>query len=92
MAEDQTEVSIKNSTLNIINMRWIVIEENPRPDNYVAVVITDKVRKLSIENHAHSVYDDGEKALARARAVADQFNVRKIRIFHSESHSVPLKD
>lgn len=72
-------------------MKWIVIEENPKPDNYIAVVLTETVKKLRIESRAHSVYDDGEEALARARKLRDQFGVPVIRIFHNESHLRPLE-
>lgn len=72
-------------------MKWVVLEENPKPDNYIAVVITETMKKLKIESQAHSVYNDGDEALARARELRDQFGVRLIRIFHSESHSIPLR-
>lgn len=72
-------------------MKWVVLEENPKPDNYIAVVLTETMKKLKIESQAHSVYNDGDEALARARELRDRFGVRLIRIFHSESHSIPLK-
>lgn len=72
-------------------MKWVVIEENPKPDNYIAVVLTEAVKKLRIESRAHSVHSDGERALARARELRDQFGVRMIKVFHSESESMPLR-
>lgn len=68
-------------------MKWIVLEENPKPDNYIAVVIAEKDTRLKIENQAHSVFLDGDLALARARVLREQFGVRMIRLFHMESHS-----
>jgi hypothetical protein len=46
-------------------MKWIILEEDPKPDNYIAVVITETIRKMKIEAQAHSVYRDGDEALAR---------------------------
>jgi len=71
-------------------MKWVVLEENPKPDNYIAVVLTETMKKLQIQSRAHTVYDDGDEALARARQLRDQYGVRMIKIFHSESHSIPL--
>lgn len=68
-------------------MKWVVREENPKPDNYIAVVLTETIKKLQIESQAHSIYHDGDEALARARKLRDRFGVRLIRIFRSESHS-----
>ncbi|WP_276373905.1 hypothetical protein [Chryseolinea sp. H1M3-3] len=72
-------------------MKWVVLEENPKPDNYIAVVLTDTTKKVQIESRAHSVYDDGDEALARARQLRDQFGVHMIRIFRSESYSIPMR-
>jgi hypothetical protein len=72
-------------------MKWVVLEENPKPDNYIAVVRTDTMKKLQIQSRAHTVYDDGDEALARARQLRDQFGVCIIRIFHSESHSITMR-
>lgn len=72
-------------------MKWVVLEGNPKPDNYIAVVLTETMKKLKLESQAHSVYNDGDEALARARELRDQFGVRLIRIFHSDSHSISLR-
>lgn len=72
-------------------MKWVVLEENPKPDNYIAVVLTETMKKLQIQSRAHTVYENGDEALARARQLRDQFGVRIIRIFLSESHSIPMR-
>ena len=72
-------------------MKWVVLEENPKPDNYIAVVLTETMKKLQIQSRAHTVYENGDEALARARQLRDQFGVRIIRIFLSESHSFPMR-
>jgi hypothetical protein len=69
-------------------MKWIVLEEDPKPDNYIAVVITETIRKMKIEAQAHSVYRDGDEALARARQLREQYGVKMIRIFNNENHSI----
>jgi hypothetical protein len=65
-------------------MKWVVVEENPKPDNYIVVILTDTTRKLHLQARAHTVYDDGDRALARARQLRDQFGVRIIRIFQND--------
>lgn len=65
-------------------MKWIVIEENPKPDNYIAVVLTEKPTPMKIEQQAHSVFEDGSKAIERARQLREQYGVRIIRVFHSD--------
>lgn len=72
-------------------MKWIVIEENPNPDNYIAVVLTEKSTRMKIERQAHSVFDDGDQAIERARELREQYGVRTIRIFHYDGSSAPLK-
>lgn len=69
-------------------MKWVVLEENPNPDNYIVVVFAEKSKKLRIESFTHSVFTDENKALERARQVRDQFGVSMIRIFYSESRSM----
>jgi hypothetical protein len=68
-------------------MKWVVLEEDPKLDNYIAVIITETIKK--IEAQAHSVYRDGDEALARARQLRDQYGVKMIRIFNTENHSIP---
>jgi hypothetical protein len=62
-------------------MKWIVLEENPTADQYVAVVVADQAKKLKIELKPHSVHASGEAALVRARALRDAFGVPAIKIF-----------
>lgn len=34
-------------------MKWIVLEENPKPDNYIAILAAEEDRRLQIEkSHA----------------------------------------
>lgn len=72
-------------------MKWIVIEENPKPDNYIAVVLSERPTRLKIEKQAHSVFEDSEQALERARQLREHYGVRTIRIFHYDGTSASLK-
>lgn len=69
-------------------MKWVVLEENPKADNYIAVVVTEQ-NKLRVETLAHSVFERADDAMARARALREKFGVHTIRIFRSESHPLP---
>ncbi len=67
-------------------MKWVVLEENPKPNDFIAIVLTDKMKKLKIENQMHSVFTNGDEAMIRAREVRDIFGVTMIRIFRSEGY------
>ncbi len=69
-------------------MKWVVLEENPKPDEYIAIMVTDDIQKLQIEEKAHSVFSNGEDALKRALELKVYFGVKTTRIFQWESHSV----
>ena len=71
-------------------MKWIVLEENPKPDEYIAVImVTDKHQRLQLQGKASSTFLNGEDAMNRARELRDFFGVKMIRVFHWESHSSP---
>ena len=68
-------------------MKWVVLEENPKPDEYIAVMVTDDNRKLKLQRKASSTFLSEDEAINRARKLRDVFGVKMIRIFHWESHS-----
>lgn len=70
-------------------MKWVVLETNPKRDDYVAVVLTERSKKLQIEKEPHSIFSDGDKAMERARELRDLYGVKSIRVFHSDSQSIP---
>ncbi len=70
-------------------MKWVVLEENPKPDEYIAVMVTDENRKLQLQGKASSTFLNEAEAMNRARELRDAFGVKMIRIFHWESHSSP---
>jgi hypothetical protein len=68
-------------------MKWIVLEENPKPDQYIAIIAADEERYLKIEGKPCSIFRTSDDALVRARELRTIFNVRNIRIFFIEGHS-----
>jgi hypothetical protein len=71
----------------ISNMKWIVLEENPMPDNYIAIMAADSQRITTLEKKPCSVYTSCEKAMQRARELRDLYKVKSIRLFQQEGLS-----
>jgi hypothetical protein len=69
-------------------MKWIVIEENPKPDDYIAIMVANEVDQLHIEEKAYSVFFTGEEAMSRSILLKQKFGAKTTRIFHWEGHSV----
>ncbi|MEQ8808082.1 MAG: hypothetical protein RIE59_03355 [Imperialibacter sp.] len=69
-------------------MKWIVIEENPKPDDYIAIMVANEVDQLHIEEKAYSVFGTGEEAISRSMLLKQKFGTKTTRIFHWEGHSV----
>jgi hypothetical protein len=63
-------------------MKWIVLEEDPQADDYVAVIVTEEERVLTVESQPCSIYKSSEEALLRARCLREQFKVSSVRIFY----------
>jgi hypothetical protein len=68
-------------------MKWIVLEENPKPDLYIAVIAVDEERILKVMSKPCSIFHTSDEALVRARQLRDTFNVRSIRIFYMDGNS-----
>jgi hypothetical protein len=68
-------------------MKWIVFEENPKPDNYIAVVALEEGRVLASERNPCSTFKTKEEALVRAYELRKQYNLKRVRIFYSEGNS-----
>ncbi len=45
-------------------MKWIVLEENPQPDNYIAVMVAKEGRILRAESKPCTVFKSSEQALS----------------------------
>jgi hypothetical protein len=63
-------------------MKWIVLEEDPQADDYVAVIVTEEDRVLTVESQPCTIYKSSEEALLRARYLREQFKVSSVRIFY----------
>lgn len=70
-------------------MNWIVIEENPKPDPYIAILPASPQRPTP---RNHSVHSNIQAALERARQLRDKYQLQSIRLFQADSHSISLRD
>jgi hypothetical protein len=68
-------------------MKWIVLEENPMPDNYIVIMAAEEDRTLQIEKKPCSTFDSCDKAMERARELRQKYNVSSIRLFQQEGIS-----
>lgn len=57
-------------------MKWIVLEENPKPDQYIAVIAADDDRVLKVEMRACSYFKTQTEALLRARQLLENQSCR----------------
>jgi hypothetical protein len=70
-------------------MKWIVIEEDPRPDQYIAVLPASAKHPTARD---YSLHDSIAEALERARQLRDKYRLNSIRLFQQGSHSVSFRD
>ena len=68
-------------------MKWIVIEEDPRPDNYIPILVADEMRILKAQSKPCSVFTNDKDALERARQLRTLYGAKHIRIFHIDGRS-----
>jgi hypothetical protein len=68
-------------------VKWIVLEESPKPDDYIAIMVADVKRNLIVEKKPCSIHTNSEDAIARARELRQIFGVRKIKFFYFDGHS-----
>ncbi len=70
-------------------MIWIVVDENPWPDEYIQVFVKPKVDTNELLRQFESVklYDNETDALSYAKKTRDKFEASTIRIFYPEGHS-----
>jgi hypothetical protein len=72
------------------SIKWIVLEEDPKPDTYIAIMATASDRKLGLERKACSIYASCEKAMERARELREFYKVKSIRLFQQDGLSAIL--
>jgi len=69
-------------------MKWLVLEDNPKPDNYIGIIALRDEQKVDLdESTAYTLYHNRKEAVSRAFALKERYQVRGIRIFFSEGHS-----
>jgi hypothetical protein len=68
-------------------MKWIVLEENPTLDQYIAVMVTDDSKVLRRENKPCSIFKTSEEAMHRARQLREEFKVSSIKIFYPNANT-----
>ena len=71
-----------------IKNKWIVIEEPPRPDDYIAIMAPGWDGQTLVP---HSFHHSQLSAAGRARYLMDKFEAKRIKIFYPNGHSSTLK-
>ncbi len=66
-------------------MKWIVLEDDPTSDGYIAIRVVDEDKNLRIENKPCSIYKSSQEAMNRARQLREKFKVQSIKIFYSDA-------
>jgi len=69
-----------------IKLNWIVLEEDPLADNYIAIMVASEKRILKILKKKHSVFTAEQDAIKRAREIGTQFGVKNIKMFYMDGH------
>lgn len=70
-------------------MIWIVIDENPWPDEYIQILVKPKVdtQQMLKTFSAIKLFDNEKAALEEAKELKIKFNAKAIRIFYPEGDS-----
>ncbi len=63
-------------------MKWIVLKENPQPDNYIAIMVAEEGRTLQVESKPCTTFKSSHEAIDYARLLREQYKVMNIRIFY----------
>ena len=69
------------------SMKWIIIEDDPRPDDYIAALVVRDQKVLFAPLVRHSVFEDKESAMSKATELKKRYRAKGIRIFYPEGHS-----
>ena len=71
-----------------VNNKWIVIEDPPHPDDFIAVMAPGWDGQTLVP---HSYYPSRLSATGRARYLMDKFEAKKIKIFYPDGRSKTLR-
>jgi len=69
-----------------IKLNWIVLEEDPIQDNYVAIMVANEKRILKVFEKKYSVFTSEQDAIKRAREVGTHYGVKNIKMFYMDGH------
>ncbi len=72
-------------------VKWIVLEEDPKPDNYIAIMVTDEARKLKIQRGVCSIFEENYAAISHAKWLCKQHKVKNIRVFYIDGYSETIR-
>lgn len=70
-------------------MIWIIVDENPWPDEYIQVIVKQKADTTELLKQFESIklFDNEESAFDYAKEIKEKFKANTIRIFYPEGHS-----
>ena len=71
-----------------VNRQWRVIEDHPRPDDYIVIMAPGWDGETLID---HSDHPTELSAQGRARYLMDKFEAKKIKIFYPDGRSRTLR-
>ena len=67
--------------------KWYVCEENPRPDDYIAVCRNGENMHGLDNSSTYKGFCTKHEALLYAKELLQSFQLRKIRLFFPDGHS-----
>ena len=73
-------------------VKWIVLEDDPKPDNYIAILVAEEARILKAQSRPCSIFNDDKQAIQRARQLQTTYGAKTIRIFYMEGRSEILSE
>jgi hypothetical protein len=67
----------------------LVSENNPKPDNYIAIF---HIPKESAENqNGFSVFTNMDQALQRAEYLSKKYKIKQLRLFYNNRRSIIIR-
>lgn len=71
-----------------VRRKWVVIEDHPRPDNYIVIMAPGWDGETIVP---YSTHHSEISAAGRARYLMDKFDARRIKIFYPDGRSRTLR-
>lgn len=69
---------------------WIVISEDPRPDNYIAILEMSNLNSLS-SNITGEIFRNIEEAVNHAEVLRKRYRVHGLRLFYENGYSKMIR-